>query len=105
MSHEPNVAIVNVTRQELRVLVNKTIVQKATSHGAPGPRGPINKGFNFVQSVAATVWTIAHNLDYKPAVTTLSVGGMEMVGDVLHLSNNVLTVSFNIAVAGTARLT
>lgn len=61
-------------------------------------------GANYVQDTEATTWTINHNFGYQPSVQTFSVGGVEMMGEVMHLSSNVSIVNFNIAVAGTARL-
>lgn len=51
-----------------------------------------------------TVWTINHNLGRKPQVETFSVGGVQMFGDVINVDDNQTTVTFNTALAGTARL-
>lgn len=76
--------------------------------GLVGPRGPSGlsgaAGLNFTQTLAATTWTISHNLGYIPAVMSFSVGGVEMVGTVINIDSNNLQIQFNEAVAGSARL-
>lgn len=56
------------------------------------------------QSTPATTWTINHNLGRLPQVEVFSVGGVQMFGDVTHVSDNQTTIDFNTALAGTARL-
>ena len=73
--------------------------------GQQGPAGTPGAGYIHTQSVAASVWTINHNLGYKPAVTALTVGGLEMEVEVLHISINQTQISLVAAMAGTARLT
>jgi len=78
--------------------------------GAQGPQGPQGlpgsaaASYTHTQSSASSTWTINHNLGYKPAVELLTVGGVEMEGDVVHVSDNQVIVYFVISVAGTARL-
>lgn len=76
-----------------------------------GPQGPVgasgsggSAGFNHTQGSAGTVWTINHNLGFKPSVQTFNTGGLEVIGEVQHTTNNQTTVTFNTAVSGTARL-
>lgn len=73
--------------------------------GPPGPAGPAGSSYEHTQAVAATVWTVPHNLGYRPGVTVLTTGGLEVLADVLHLSANTLTITFLAPLAGTARLT
>ena len=61
-------------------------------------------GYDHTQSSAASTWTIAHNLGYRPSVSAFSVGGVEMIASVTHLSINTLQLDFNLPVAGSARL-
>lgn len=72
--------------------------------GVQGIPGEAGSGFDYIQNSLLNVWTIAHNLNKKPAVATFTPGGLEMIGDVQHVSTDVLTVTFNSAVAGYARL-
>lgn len=81
------------------------IVAKVGVPGPAGPAGTPGAGYIHTQSVAASVWTINHNLGYKPAVTALTVGGLEMEVEVLHISINQTQISLVAAMAGTARLT
>lgn len=69
--------------------------------GIPGLNGT---GYTYTQISPAEVWTIAHNLGIRPSVSTYSVGGVEMMGSVTHLSDNVTQLDFLTPVAGTARL-
>jgi hypothetical protein len=72
--------------------------------GPPGPPGPSGAGFDFTQVSPVTVWTINHNLGYRPSVQVFNVGGLEVLGEIQHTSNNQTIITFNIAMAGTARL-
>lgn len=69
--------------------------------GDPGSNGA---GFDYTQGAASDLWTVAHNLGFRPSVSTFTVGGVEMVGSVQHLSADVLQIGFNTPVAGFARL-
>lgn len=60
--------------------------------------------FIYTQSVPAAVWTIAHNLGFRPSVELINAAGQEIDGDVTHTSQNVCVASFNQPVAGFARL-
>jgi hypothetical protein len=63
------------------------------------------KSYQFTQASAATTWTITHNLGMRPLVVDLyDTNYQKIVGQVVHTSVNVCTVTFNVAVAGTARL-
>jgi hypothetical protein len=72
--------------------------------GNPGPPGTNGAGITYTQTTPSSVWTITHNIGARPAVATFSVGGVEMLGTVTHLSNDVVQVNFSTPVAGTARL-
>lgn len=71
-----------------------------------GPVGPAGagQGYNHYQASPADTWVINHNLGYKPNVQMFTVGGLEVLGEVLHNSNNQITVSFNTPLSGSARL-
>lgn len=73
--------------------------------GPEGPRGPSGAYFQYTQASASDTWTIAHNFGYYPSVTTVTPGGVEMVGSVTHLSTNTLQINFNQPVAGFAHIT
>jgi hypothetical protein len=71
-----------------------------------GERGPPGAGTAFVfdQLTPSALWTIPHNMGYRPSVEITTLGGMEVDGEVLHLSSNLLTIAFNPPLAGSARL-
>lgn len=77
---------------------------------AVGPQGPQGEPgqsatiYQHTQSSAASTWTIAHNLGSRPVVQSFNVGGIEILGSVQHLSDNVLVVEFVTPQAGYARL-
>lgn len=70
----------------------------------PNPSTATPAAFIFTQNTPILTWVISHNLGYRPSVSILSPGGMKMWGGELHLSNNVLELSFDLPTAGEARL-
>lgn len=67
--------------------------------GAPGPSGT---HYQHTQAAAASVWTINHNLGYRPAVSLLTPGGVVMLAEVVHASVNQALAYFDNPVAGLA---
>lgn len=67
-----------------------------------GPEGAGYRQYEHQQPAASAVWTVAHNLGFRPAVQVLSVGGLEMMAEVVHLSANVFQVLFDSPEAGSA---
>ena len=65
---------------------------------------PSAAAFVFTQATPAAMWTINHNLGYRPTVELFTLGGEEFDADVIHVSNNQTVVYLNTAIAGTARL-
>lgn len=70
--------------------------------GPPGSPGNGEVAYTHTQASASALWTVNHNLGYRPSVNVLSVGGRLMVADVLHVSSNQVTVSFDQPTAGLA---
>lgn len=68
--------------------------------GMQGPPGGI--AARFVQVSPDALWTVNHNLGFRPQVTVLSPGGLEIEAAIQHISVNQFTVSFNIPQAGSA---
>lgn len=62
-------------------------------------------GIVHVQTQAAAIWTVNHNLGYKPSVELRTTGGVRFVAGIYHISDNHLEVRNNWAIAGTARMT
>lgn len=57
------------------------------------------------QAIASSSWNVNHNLGFKPDVATYSNGGLEFVAEVLHISDNQLTITLAAPTAGFARCT
>lgn len=74
------------------------------TQGPPGEDGAAAASFDFTQATPASTWVITHMLGHKPIIDIRSAGGAEMVGDVVHISDNQTNVYFNTPQAGTARL-
>ncbi len=55
------------------------------------------------QSSASTEWVVNHNLARRPFVAVTSPGGVEVMADVLHQSDNQVRIRFATAYAGVAR--
>ena len=59
-----------------------------------------------LQNSPLSVWTISHNLGFRPDVYLTTIGGVEVMGgEVVHVNNNILTIEFDIPFSGYARLT
>lgn len=71
--------------------------------GSPGGGGG-SSGFSFTQSTSSAVWTINHNLGYRPNVALFTVGGVNFNGEVSHPTVNQTIVSLSSPLAGSARL-
>lgn len=84
------------------VTVPVTNTVTAVTQGPQGPPG--GAAFVYQQTAPATVWTINHNLGYKPSVELLDSGSQEIDGAVAHPSDNQTVVTLNPASAGLARL-
>lgn len=70
-----------------------------------GPRGLPGNGevsYEHTQSVASAAWVVNHNLGYRPAVSVLSMGGMQMLAEVQHNSLNQAFVYFDSPTTGQA---
>lgn len=70
--------------------------------GGGGEDGP--DSFIFEQDVALATWTIAHNLGFFPAVTTVDTLERECFGAVTYVDDNNLTIDFASPVTGKAYL-
>lgn len=63
-----------------------------------------DKHFEHNQTSASSNWAITHNLGKFPSVTVVDSAGNFVVGEVIHLNNNNLTVSFRGSFSGKAYL-
>lgn len=65
---------------------------------------PLFPSYTHRQATPATVWTVIHNLGFRPNVTVVDSGGTEMVGDLLYLDDNTVQLTFSAQFAGEAYL-
>lgn len=104
-------------RSQDDILRNKVIVESENNIvviSQVGPQGPPGEpgadgssglaAHVHSQSSPALTWTINHNFGYRPGVTILSIGGVEVKADVIHTSVNQTVIQFVVATAGSARL-
>ena len=83
--------------------VTQTILGVPGQPGKDGADGASATIFTHVQSVAAMVWTVDHNLGAWPDVIVFDDAGNEVVGTVQNPTLNRSTLSFSQPVSGTAR--
>ncbi|GEM_PF-6125020 len=69
--------------------------------GDPGPQGPPGtpgsapQAYRHVQSTPASLWTVNHNLGYRPGgIFVVDSTGAEQHGRVTHIDVNTLTIEF-----------
>lgn len=72
--------------------------------GDAGDPGSAATTYTHTQAQPASVWTITHNLGYRPAAVVFDTADQECEGDAEHIDNNILQISFSAAFAGWARL-
>ena len=54
------------------------------------------------QTVAASTWTVTHNLGKYPSVSIVDSANEEVMGEVEHVNDNSLTIKFSAAFSGKA---
>jgi hypothetical protein len=86
--------------------------------GDTGPQGPqgiagqdgttvldlAKVSFTYEQQSSSTIWTITHNLGYRPAVFITDYTKNTLEGDISHTNNNALVITFTDSVVGYAYL-
>lgn len=60
--------------------------------------------YEHVQGSDSAVWTIEHNLGFYPSVSVFLSSGDVVEGAIEHQSTNTLTITFSVAISGTAYL-
>lgn len=83
------------------VIPNVTI----TAPGPQGAPGTFDTGDVFyvhTQAVAASVWTINHNLNAEPTAVVLDSAGTQCEGTFSYPSKNQMIITFTAAFTGTA---
>jgi hypothetical protein len=79
-----------------------TVVVEATLSGPTGPTGPSGTGdktFSMVFTSLSTV-LVQHNLQKYPSVTVVDSAYSEVIGDVVYIDTNSLSVSFTGSFSG-----
>jgi hypothetical protein len=86
---------------------------------SPGPQGPQGLqgepgvfadipvtifSFTWEQQTNEIVWTIQHNLGYRPNVSIIDYGRNNIEADISHVDVNELTITFTSATSGYAYL-
>jgi hypothetical protein len=56
--------------------------------------------FEQTQATPAALWIVNHNLGSKPNARVYSPGGVEMLAEVIHISNNQIQVVFDAPTTG-----
>lgn len=92
-----------------QVQQQRSQTRRVITVGIPGPSGnnPFinsNVGFDYTQTNISGIWTIVHNLGYRPAAQAFSPGGMKIDTKITHLSLNTIQLELNPPSAGYARL-
>lgn len=72
------------------------------SAGPPGADG-VATSFTHSQVSPSADWVVNHNLGVRPLVTVLSVGGVEIEANVVHVNANQLRVYFASPQTGSVR--
>lgn len=63
-----------------------------------------DKAYVYIQSSAANVWVITHNLNKYPSVTVVDSAGSVVVGEVVYNNANKVTITFIGSFSGKAYL-
>lgn len=90
-----NVKITSVTDGDILVYDSATEIWQNQSLGE-------TTGISFTGSYSGTTWTVAHNLGYRPSVTTMdnALTPNMVEGTITHTDENNLTVTFTTTVTG-----
>lgn len=63
-----------------------------------------DKNYEHNQASVSASWNINHNLGKKPSVTIIDSGGNQVIGDIVYVDDNNVTLNFTAAFSGTATL-
>ena len=110
----PNPIVITVVPPTAAQSTQSTVVVKPGQGGSRGPQGiqglqgaqGTNReiAYRYNQGVASSTWTIAHNLNFYPNVTTMDSTGAICEGEIVYTNPNNLTVTFLAAFSGVAYL-
>lgn len=95
----------SVSRVDVTGAPPAEIVVAGPIPGVPGPPGPPDAyRYTHYQAVPAAVWTIAHGLGGRPAVTVTDSTGRKVEPDVTYPDDDTVIVTASGAFAGRADL-
>lgn len=100
-----NTVLVTENGNTTVVTVPVTSVITASTAGPQGPKGDAGAGYAFTQSTSSAMWTINHNLGYKPSVDIYDSGSQQIQAEISHPSVNQTVILLTAPTAGFARLT
>ena len=113
----PNPIVINVVPPTAAQSTQSTVVVKPGQGGSRGPQGlqgtqgiqgiqGINRevAYRHNQGVASDVWSIPHNLNFFPNVTTMDSTGAICEGEIYYRDPNYLEITFLAAFSGVAYL-
>lgn len=63
---------------------------------------PAGSAYTHNQSASASTWTVTHNLGFFPSVNVVDNGGNMVIGDVLYITENQVSISFSASFGGKA---
>lgn len=86
--------------------VQETEIVELGQQGPPGPQGPPGGGagatYTHLQSVAAAVWTVAHNLGRYPSITVVDNLGGQLYPDVRYVDADIVQITHSVPLTGRA---
>lgn len=63
-----------------------------------------SSAYTHSQAIPSAIWTIPHNLGFKPNVNVIDSGGNNVIGDISHTSVNIMVITFAASFGGEAYL-
>ena len=117
VSSEPSAVVIErqtsvvVTRESSKTHVVRQPASPAVvvTRGIPGPQGPqgppgggAGATYTHIQSVAAAVWTVPHNLGRYPSITVVDNLGGQLYPDVRYLDADIAQITHSVPLTGRA---
>lgn len=96
---QPTIPIINV--------INETPTITVSTPGPQGPAGaftPSDIAYTHTQAIASAVWTINHNLGFRPVCIVLDSAGTQCEGTISYPTVNQMVITFTSAFTGNAYL-
>lgn len=87
---------------DYNVVVEPPPTISVTVETGQGPAGVGGGSYKHTQSTAASTWVVNHNLGFRPNVAVTSLGGLLMLCEVLHISDNQVQVLTDTPTTGLA---